>query len=111
MGADPIPPEYPLLSYILGLVHYRAGKFQEAVRFCSDSTRFGPAWAEQPLNFPVLALAFNQLGDAASARQNFELATQARDRWIGELFASNDSRIERLEGELISSIDVVRCEV
>lgn len=90
-GPDPLRPENALQSYILGLVHYRAGNFQEAVHFCSDSTQVWPDWAEEPLNFPILALAYNQLGDAAGARQNFELATQSRERWIQQLYGAAEN--------------------
>ncbi len=90
-GEDRMLAQHPLLLYIVGLAHYRAGEFQEAVRLCSDSMRFRPTMAEQPLNFPVLALAYSQLGNAADARQNFDLATQSRDRWIQQLYESGEN--------------------
>jgi serine/threonine protein kinase/thioredoxin-like negative regulator of GroEL len=79
----------PLYLYAQGLVLYRAGEFRHSVACCLESLSAG-YWNGQPLNFPVLALAYAKLGDPDNARTYLERATQARDRWIENLYSSGE---------------------
>ena len=54
--------------YILGLVHFRAGQDEEAIRRLDESIRLDPYWAGSPLNWPVLSLAHRRLGHTADAQ-------------------------------------------
>jgi tetratricopeptide (TPR) repeat protein len=78
-----------LYLYAQGLVFYRAGEFGHAVICCLESVQVGD-WSGQPLNFPVLALAYTKLGDADNARTYLERAAQARDGWIENLYSSGE---------------------
>jgi tetratricopeptide (TPR) repeat protein len=79
----------PLYLYAQGLVLYRAGEFDHAATCCLESLSAG-YWSGQPLNFPLLALDYAKLGDADNARIYLERATQARDRWIQNLYTSGE---------------------
>src|SRR5262249_48250518 len=50
--------------YYLGAAYYRAGQFEKAVAALSDSLKFGPDWASNPVNWPLLAMASSRLGQA-----------------------------------------------
>jgi serine/threonine protein kinase/WD40 repeat protein/tetratricopeptide (TPR) repeat protein len=58
--------------HVLGLAHYRAGQFEEAVRHCRQSLSTSPEWIGLSLNWPVLALAHQQLGNQDEARKWLE---------------------------------------
>jgi tetratricopeptide (TPR) repeat protein len=69
----------PLYLYAQGLIFYRAGQFKRSATSCSESLRVGENWSPHPLNFPVLALAYDKLGDADNARRYLDRASQARE--------------------------------
>jgi tetratricopeptide (TPR) repeat protein len=64
--------------HTLGLVHYRAGNDEEAVRYFTRSVTEHPEWAAQVLNFQGLALAYHRQGKDDEARRWRERAAQ----WI-----------------------------
>ena len=57
------------MLYVLGAAHYRAGHYDEAVRSCRRSLEEYPNWQGKVLNWPVLALAYQRLGQPEEARQ------------------------------------------
>jgi tetratricopeptide (TPR) repeat protein len=61
-------PKDPWTHYILGLVCYRSGMFEEAIRRLEDSMRIDPRWPPF-LNWPVLAMAHRRLGHREEARR------------------------------------------
>jgi serine/threonine-protein kinase len=67
-------PKAGWTHYVLGLVHYRAGRFQEAVEQLNESLKVNPDWHAKALNWPLLALAHHRLGHAEEARKWLEKA-------------------------------------
>jgi tetratricopeptide (TPR) repeat protein len=62
--------------HLLGLAHYRAGQFAEAIAATNKSEALGLNWPAHFLNWPVLAMAHHRLGHTAEARQWLEKSTQ-----------------------------------
>jgi serine/threonine protein kinase len=83
-------PQNAIGLYVLGLAHYRAGQYQEAVQRCQESQLSSEIAADQQPNFPVLALAYSRLGERDRARANLALAQQTRNRWIEQLYAGGE---------------------
>jgi hypothetical protein len=54
--------------HVLGLAHYRAGQFNEAVQRCNQSVREFPEWGHV-LNWLVLAMAHHRLGHGDQAAE------------------------------------------
>jgi len=73
-------PNSTYYLHTLGLAHYRAGRFDEAVRRLEESIRAEPGWAGAPLNSLALAMAHHRLGHADESR-----------RWLGKAVRSADS--------------------
>jgi WD40 repeat protein/serine/threonine protein kinase/tetratricopeptide (TPR) repeat protein len=73
-----------VVRYALGAACYRAGKYEEAARYCRESADQYTAWNASCLNWPVLALAYHQLGRAQDARHWLDrTSTYVRDRTKG----------------------------
>jgi tetratricopeptide (TPR) repeat protein len=70
--AQPVPHHL----HTLGLAHYRAGQFDEAIRQLHRSVEGN--WSANAANWLVLAMAHQRLGRADEARQWFDKAV----RWI-----------------------------
>jgi WD40 repeat protein len=66
------------IHHALGLAHYRAGNFQQAIDSCEQSLRDSGASNRHQVNWPVLALAHHRLGQADVARQWFDRT----DAWL-----------------------------
>ena len=66
--------------HTLGLAHYRAGRYEEAVRELQQSMRVDPKWPAVPVNWLVLAMAHHRLGHAKQARQWLDKAVDAIDK-------------------------------
>ena len=60
--------------YILGLAHFRANQFDQAVRRLDESISVDPMWAGGFLNWPVLAMAHRRLGHAQEAQSCLQKA-------------------------------------
>jgi tetratricopeptide (TPR) repeat protein/tRNA A-37 threonylcarbamoyl transferase component Bud32 len=74
--------------YALGIAHYRAGQFEEALRRLRESMAIGPGWAAWRINYPVLAMVHHRLGHAAEARKALNEAAGAIDQWTRERYQS-----------------------
>ncbi len=73
--------------YTLGIAHYRAGHYPQAIRRLRASLGGGPnSWSGRALGYPVLAMAHHRLGQAAEARQALGEAARAIDRWTREMY-------------------------
>jgi tetratricopeptide (TPR) repeat protein len=70
------PPNEFWECHVLGLVHYRAGQFDEAIAQANKSITLNPTWHGSISNWPVLALAYHRLGHAAEAKQWLEKSKQ-----------------------------------
>jgi tetratricopeptide (TPR) repeat protein len=88
----------PFYFYAWGLTCYRAGNATQAVDCCLESLKDGENWSERSLNFPVLAMAYAKLGKLDLAQSNLESASQERDRWIQDLYASGEKNWTRHKG-------------
>jgi tetratricopeptide (TPR) repeat protein/predicted Ser/Thr protein kinase len=84
-------PHDSVTLYVLGLAHYRAGQFREAVQRCEESLKSAGIDSDEQPNCPVLALAYSQLGEPDDARANMASATRLRDRWIEHLYRGGES--------------------
>jgi tetratricopeptide (TPR) repeat protein len=67
----------PWNLHSLGLAHYRAGQYGEAIKRLRESMESGPNWPAQPVNWLVLAMAHYQLGNTAEAQQWFDKSVQS----------------------------------
>jgi serine/threonine protein kinase/Flp pilus assembly protein TadD len=72
--------------YVLGIAHYRAGQYPQAVRRLRASLVGYPNWSLRALSYPVLAMAHHRLGQATEARQALGEAARAIDRWTQEMY-------------------------
>jgi tetratricopeptide (TPR) repeat protein len=66
--------------HALGRAHYRAGQFDQAVRLCRESLEAEPEGPERVLNWLVLALAHQRLGQNKEARQWLAEAVRWREK-------------------------------
>jgi tetratricopeptide (TPR) repeat protein len=73
-------PTFPHYLHALGVAHYRAGRYKQAVERLEESLKADPDWTGQPVNWLALALAEHHLGHADKAREWFDKATQALDK-------------------------------
>jgi tetratricopeptide (TPR) repeat protein len=71
--------------YIRGIAYYRAGAFEEAAH-CLRESLAGTNYHARALNFPVLAMALHQSGQADSARKELANARKSLDQWAQDAF-------------------------
>jgi serine/threonine protein kinase/Flp pilus assembly protein TadD len=72
--ADPTPWKL----HTLAVAHYRAGQFEQTVEHCQTSLRIGDNWGGDVLNWLLLAMAHERLGNADEARHWLDKAV----KWI-----------------------------
>jgi serine/threonine protein kinase/Flp pilus assembly protein TadD len=65
--------------HTLGFAHLRARQWKESIRRCRESLEAQPGWGARMLNWLVLAMAHQRLGQAEEARLWLTLATQWRE--------------------------------
>jgi hypothetical protein len=91
--------------YAVGLVAFRAGRYERAIESTLKSLDLGARWIAAPLNHPVLAMAHHRLGHREEARQWLEQAHgrrgDARSRRRVEYLASSGAWWDRLEFQLL----------
>jgi serine/threonine protein kinase/tetratricopeptide (TPR) repeat protein len=75
----------PWLPEGLGLAHYRAGEYEEAIARLREARAMDPNWEKARTN-AILAMAHHGLGEAESARQSLDAATRANDQRIQSIF-------------------------
>ena len=86
-----VPRELRL--YTAGLAHFRAGHTEKAIDYLQASTFSDHHNPIQPIAYPVLALAYHQVGQHAAAQ---EALTEARDAF--------DQMLDTMEREGVSSV-------
>jgi tetratricopeptide (TPR) repeat protein len=69
-------PKAAWYLHTLGIAHYRADQFDQAVRRLHESMDVSPEWPAHVDNWLALAMTHQRLGDAAEARQWLDKATQ-----------------------------------
>ena len=62
-------PEAGWIRYHLGLVHYRAGRYEQAIERLDESMKVDPDWDALALTLPLLAMAHHRLGHAEEAQE------------------------------------------
>ena len=67
--AQPVNPTNPNLLYLLGLAHYRAGQYPQALRRLKEALALSPDGFASQLTWLGLALVYQRLGQPAEARQ------------------------------------------
>jgi tetratricopeptide (TPR) repeat protein len=65
----------------LGLVQYRAGKYEQALGSFREALRLDSRWRHGILSHSVLAMAYQRLDRAAEARQALTQAAQQVEQW------------------------------
>jgi tetratricopeptide (TPR) repeat protein len=81
-------PRADWFLYVVGIAHYRAGQYEQAVRRLRDSLRVNPAWLARAINYPILAMAHHRLGQKEEARQALDQAARVIDQWTGARYQS-----------------------
>jgi eukaryotic-like serine/threonine-protein kinase len=67
--------------YVAGLAHYRAGHYETAVARFRESLATGKNWNAAAINYPLLAMAYNRLGNDDEAIRTLGMAKAAIDGW------------------------------
>src|SRR5262249_20379747 len=71
--------------YALGLAHFRAKQYEQAIKRLEESRKVDPSWDEQTcVNGLVLALAHHRLGHAHEARKYLETTVARVERGTRE---------------------------
>jgi WD40 repeat protein/tetratricopeptide (TPR) repeat protein len=73
-------PQSAWYLHTLGLAHYRAGHFDEAVQWFEESSKTGPSWSGQVVNWLGLALAQHRRGRTEEGAAWLDRAA----RWIDQ---------------------------
>src|SRR5207244_1720227 len=77
-------PQVPWYLHTLGLAHYRAGHFDEAIYWLQESLKRGPGWPAHLLNWLALAMAHERLGRAKEAQEWFAKASKWMDALVNK---------------------------
>ena len=80
----PIIPNPSAACHIQGLALLRAGQARGAIERCRQSLATDANGFCRELNYPVLALAYHQLGEDSQARAAFDQAVQAMRQWTSQ---------------------------
>jgi tetratricopeptide (TPR) repeat protein len=82
-------------EYVAGLAHLRAGQLDQAITRLEQSLGGDSPWRGSDFAYPVLALAYQQAGRDAEARQALEQASRVIDAWN-----------QRLADDLVQSLPI-----
>ena len=78
--------------YVVGLIEYRAGRYEQAALRFRESLSAAGEWPSRVLNFPVLAMAQHRLGRASDARRSLSDASIALEHWTKALYQTREDR-------------------
>jgi len=81
--------------HAMGLAHYRAGRFEDAIGAIEGAVKLEPTWDATVLNWLVLGMAHLQLGRPIESRQ-----------WLGRAFLWID-RVEKQNKDTDQTIDAL----
>jgi serine/threonine protein kinase len=70
--------------YIAGWAHLRAGNLEKAVQRIEESNREENHWFGRGIGYPLLAIAYHELGRSEDALRSFEQSQILLDRWLDE---------------------------
>jgi tetratricopeptide (TPR) repeat protein len=86
----------------LGVAHYRAGHYEQAIAAINDSLAVDDAW-NRSWNYAYLAMAHYRLGQSELARQELLEAGQTLDKMIQTWFTSDVARLPALWWHVLES--------
>jgi hypothetical protein len=75
----------PVLQYIAALAHYRAGDSSKSVELLRATLEGDSHWPAAQIGYPVLAMAYHDLGQKAEAADALAKAKAAIDGWTAKL--------------------------
>jgi tetratricopeptide (TPR) repeat protein len=70
--------------YVAGWAHLRAGHFEKAVGRLEESNKEENPWFGRGIGYPLLAIAYHELGRTEDAIRAFEQSQALLDRWLDE---------------------------
>ena len=70
--------------YIAGWAHLRAGNLAKAVQRLEESNKEENPWFGRGIGYPLLAIAYHELGRTEDALRSFEQSQDLLDRWLDE---------------------------
>jgi len=79
-------PKNGLFLYVLAIGKCRVGAYEEAIKRSRESIEAVPDWPGKALNYPILAIAHQKLGQDDQARQYLEQANGALSDWTQQMY-------------------------
>ena len=70
--------------YIAGWAHLRAGNLEKAIERLEESNREENQWFGRGIGYPLLAIAYHELGRSEDALRAFEQSQILLERWLDE---------------------------
>ena len=70
--------------YIAGWAHLRAGNLEKAIQRLEESNREENHWFGRGIGYPLLAIAYHELGRSEDALRSFEQSQILLERWLDE---------------------------
>ncbi|QDT05722.1 Serine/threonine-protein kinase PknB [Rubripirellula lacrimiformis] len=97
VGSESVPPlertrfrsrmPFGAKLYIAGWAHLKAGQFQQAVNRLEQGYEEDLNWGGHGIEFPLLAMAYHQMGESEKAIAALDQSKDQLDRWIEESLA------------------------
>jgi tetratricopeptide (TPR) repeat protein len=78
------PMYYGANLYVAGWAHLRAGHFEKAVGRLEESNKEENPWFGRGIGYPLLAIAYHELGRTEDAIRSFEQSQALLERWLDE---------------------------
>jgi tetratricopeptide (TPR) repeat protein len=76
-----VEPQFAWFPHALGAAYYRAGQFERAIEWLSESLDAHPNWNARAINYPYLAMAYHRLGRHDEAQQALASAQATLEQW------------------------------
>lgn len=76
--------------YVAGWAHLRAGDLKRAIERLEESNLEEHHWFGRGIGYPLLAIAYHELGRTEDALQSFEHSQVLLDRWLAECQAQSN---------------------
>ncbi len=70
--------------YIAGWAHLRAGNLEKAIQRLEESSSEENHWFGRGIGYPLLAIAYHELGRSEDALRSFEQSQILLERWLDE---------------------------
>ncbi|MEX2114277.1 MAG: protein kinase [Pirellulales bacterium] len=79
-------PENGFFVYLHGVTLFRAGEYEVAIARCRQSLAIDMPEFPQQLNYPILALAYHELGKEDEAKAALKQAAEAMQEWTRQRY-------------------------